>query len=112
MEEKFTALALYLSVDIPTSTSRLLNEKTHLEGLLVKYFAYLKYNIDILNSLNLSELKNAINCLQILKNLTEDVLKSAVSYGVLQYEKRTVNCWHLVINYVAAMSKELKEVRR
>ncbi|RZC36237.1 MRVI1 domain containing protein [Asbolus verrucosus] len=111
VEEKFTTLVLTFTHDSKTSKKRYLNQKEKCDRLLMKFFTYLNYSTDLIRRLNYSEQtgiqKTAVTYLQLLKNISEDVFKAAVQCGVLQYEKRTVNCWNLMINYVATLKSKI-----
>lgn len=108
LEEKFTNLALVLTVNITTSEKRCFRKLETFNRLASSFYTYLNFSLNTLKKTKKGQ-KNVIICLEKLKDISEDLFKSAVECGVLHYEKRMKSCWNMAINYVAILTQKNKK---
>ncbi|XP_068894838.1 putative leucine-rich repeat-containing protein DDB_G0290503 isoform X5 [Tenebrio molitor] len=113
MEEKFVTLASLLAVDVSTSANRYILKKERFTKLTVQYYEYLNCSIESLRKCSrFGKYETAITHMQLLKDISKEVLKTAVEHGVTQCEKRSGSFCKLVINYVAILSQENKKLKQ
>lgn len=115
MQEIFTTLALHLTIDITSLRKRNVNDRDKFNQLTMKFFSYLNYNLYLLNKLKVSEkhkiFKSISTHLELMKDLVQDLLQASFSCGVLHYENKTLNFWKFILNYVAVLTQENKQMK-